>query len=189
MARRDEGASRPAARYDRGPTKPDGLLRENPPGGESFARGLRWLVPYSPLRGCSELAVLAPVKILRRRPPPNFKTGSKSRNSPTENKESMTSYTWTVRDRNGRSVVREVRANTSAESRAILEAEGCTDFKLMEDEISEAVRAGFTERPIVDGKVITTTAAGRISHRGKPKKLSSGPSRTPSSRIGSRVWC
>ena len=59
-----------------GGTKPDGLLRENPPGGESFARGRRWLVPYSPLRGCLELASLATAKILRRRPPPNFETGS-----------------------------------------------------------------------------------------------------------------
>jgi hypothetical protein len=61
---------RPAERDDRGATKPDGLLRENPPGGESFARGLRRLVPYSPLRGCSELASLSTAKILRRRPLP-----------------------------------------------------------------------------------------------------------------------
>lgn len=33
---------------DRGATKPEGLLRENPPGGGSFACGLRWLGPYSP---------------------------------------------------------------------------------------------------------------------------------------------
>jgi hypothetical protein len=77
MARRDEGAS-PEWGCDRGATKPGGLLRENPPGGESFARGLRWLVPYSPLRGCSELASLSTGKILRRRPPPNFKTGSQT---------------------------------------------------------------------------------------------------------------
>src|SRR5437899_2693184 len=31
--------------------KPDGFLPENPPGGGSFARGRRWLVAYSPLRG------------------------------------------------------------------------------------------------------------------------------------------
>src|SRR5258708_40298614 len=57
--------------------KPDGLLPENPPGGGSFARGRRWLAPYSPLRGCSELAALATAKIPRRRPSANFKTGSK----------------------------------------------------------------------------------------------------------------
>src|SRR5580693_7963901 len=75
MARRDEGTS-PQWGCDRGATKPDGPLRENPPGGESFACGRRWLVPYSPLRGCLELAALATGKILRRRHPPNFKTGS-----------------------------------------------------------------------------------------------------------------
>src|SRR5229473_2681803 len=75
MARRDEGAYPPAV-CDRGATKPDGLLPENPPGGGSFARGRRWLVPYSPLRGCAELAALATAKIPRRRPPANFKAGS-----------------------------------------------------------------------------------------------------------------
>ncbi len=43
---------------------------------QSFVRGRRWLVPYSPLRGCAELAALATAKIPRRRPPANFKTGS-----------------------------------------------------------------------------------------------------------------
>src|SRR5438445_10790332 len=79
MARREDGAHPPAgaAHGHHGATKPDGLLPENPPGGGSFARGRRWLVPYSPLRGCSELAALATTKIPRRRPPANFKTGSK----------------------------------------------------------------------------------------------------------------
>ncbi len=54
--------------------KSEGLFRENPPGGGSFVRGRRWLVPYSPLRGCAE--PLATAKIPRRRPPANFKTGS-----------------------------------------------------------------------------------------------------------------
>ena len=46
MARRDERAYPPAV-CKRGATRPDGLLRENPPGGESFACGRRWLGPYS----------------------------------------------------------------------------------------------------------------------------------------------
>ena len=49
---------------------------ENPPGGGSFARGLRWLGRYSPLRGCSDLAVLATAKIPRRSAVRNFQTGS-----------------------------------------------------------------------------------------------------------------
>src|SRR3989441_11173447 len=78
MARRDERAYPPAV-CDRGATKPDGLLPENPPGGGSFVRGRRWLVPYSPLRGCAELAALATAKIPRRSAPRSFQTGSKGR--------------------------------------------------------------------------------------------------------------
>src|SRR5712692_5433141 len=83
MARRDEGG---AARGHHGATpkafasraKPVGLFRENPPGGGSFIRGRRWLVPYSPLRGCAELAALATAKIPRRSAPRSFQTGSKA---------------------------------------------------------------------------------------------------------------
>jgi len=53
-------------------------LRENPSGGASFARGRRWLVAYSPLRGCSQLAALATAKIRCRRPAFHFHTGSKT---------------------------------------------------------------------------------------------------------------
>src|SRR5713226_7720034 len=54
-------------------------FRENPSGGGSFVRGRRWLVPYSPLRGCSELAALATAKIPRRSAPRSFQTGSYER--------------------------------------------------------------------------------------------------------------
>src|SRR5712691_3674531 len=57
--------------------KAGGLFPENPPGGGSFVRGRRWLVPYSPLRGCAELAALATAKIPRRSAPRSFQTGSK----------------------------------------------------------------------------------------------------------------
>src|SRR6266853_1802708 len=73
---RDEGEY-PWWIFDRGATKPDGLFPENPPGGGSFVRGQRWLVPYSPLRGCSELAAFATAKIPRLSAPRSFQTGSK----------------------------------------------------------------------------------------------------------------
>jgi len=66
MARRNEGAS-PQWGCDRGATKPDGLLRENPSGGGSFGRIRRWLGPYSPQWGCSVLAASVAAKIPRRR--------------------------------------------------------------------------------------------------------------------------
>src|SRR3989449_9255396 len=75
MARRDEGEY-PWWIFDRGATKPDGLFPENPPGGGTFVRGRRWLVPYSPLRGCSELAALATAKNPRRSAPRRFPTRS-----------------------------------------------------------------------------------------------------------------
>jgi hypothetical protein len=66
----------PAAVADRGATQPAGLFLENPPGGGSFVRGLRWLGRYRPLRGCSSLAALATAKIPRRRTPRSFQPGS-----------------------------------------------------------------------------------------------------------------
>src|SRR5580765_4876080 len=76
LARRDERAY-PAAVCKRGATQPDGLSRENPPGGGSFVWGLCWLSPYSPLRGCSGFAALAATKIPCRTTPRNFQSGSK----------------------------------------------------------------------------------------------------------------
>jgi len=65
--------------FDRRATKPGGQLRENPSGGGSFGRGLCWLGPYSPLRGCADLAALASAKIPRRSTPQYFQTGSNRR--------------------------------------------------------------------------------------------------------------
>src|SRR6185503_12208342 len=76
MARRDEG-EHSLCIFDRGATKPDGLFHENPPGGGSFACGLRWLGRHIPLRGCSGLAALSTAKIPCRSTQPNFQTGSK----------------------------------------------------------------------------------------------------------------
>src|SRR3989475_9373305 len=79
---RDEGGT---ARGHHGATpktfasraKPDGLFRENPPGGGSFVRGRRWLAPYSPLRGAARgHCALATAKIPRRSGPRSFQTGS-----------------------------------------------------------------------------------------------------------------
>ena len=75
---------------DRGATKPDGLFRENPPGGGSFVCGLRWLGRHSPLRGCCGLAALAAAKIPRRRTPRNFQTGSQCILSKSRGKINLT---------------------------------------------------------------------------------------------------
>ena len=84
----------------------------------------------------------------------------------------MTNYTWTAKDRNGKPVVREVVAATSVESKVMLQEEGCTELKLMSDEISEAVRAGFPEKLVVFGEEVKITAADRLKHHGKPRRKS-----------------
>jgi hypothetical protein len=75
MARRNERAY-PTGVCKRGATKPDRPWRRNPAGGGSFGQGRCWLVPYSPLRGCSKLAALSPAKIPRRTHTRIFETGS-----------------------------------------------------------------------------------------------------------------
>jgi len=81
VARRNEGAS-PKRGCDRGATKPEGLLRENPSGGGSFGRSLRWLGTQSPLRGFSRLAASPAAKIPRRRTPRIFKAHSEAQRQP-----------------------------------------------------------------------------------------------------------
>jgi len=44
---------------DRGATPPACLFRFNPKGGAGFGAWLRWLAPYSPLRGCAGTRRLA----------------------------------------------------------------------------------------------------------------------------------
>ena len=80
----------------------------------------------------------------------------------------MATYTWTAKDRDGKSVVREITYESVESSKAALEAEGYTDLKLMEDDVMNAVRAGFTEKPVFRGKEIKVTAEQRLKVRNKP---------------------
>jgi hypothetical protein len=68
----DEGAS-PKWGCDRGATKPEGLLRENPAGGGCFVRSLRWLGTQSPLREFSRLSASPAPKTSRRGTPRIFR--------------------------------------------------------------------------------------------------------------------
>ena len=90
MARRNEGEY-PLWVFDRGATKPAGLIRENPPGGSSFVEGRCWLGhhPARAGRGCfdcqsgADLAALATAKIPRRSAPRSFQTGSQGFRNPS----------------------------------------------------------------------------------------------------------
>ena len=58
----------------------------------------------------------------------------------------MTTYIWTAKDKSGKPVVREVTHNTIEESKGVLLADGCTELKLIQDEVMDAAMAGFSEK-------------------------------------------
>ncbi len=80
----------------------------------------------------------------------------------------MTVFAWTVKDKSGRPMVREVPAETVAEAKQILLAEGCTDLVLREDEIMAAATASMRANSPFSGEEIEVTAADRLKYRGKP---------------------
>jgi tetratricopeptide (TPR) repeat protein len=80
----------------------------------------------------------------------------------------MTNYVWRTKDKSGKSVVREVTANTIEESKALLASEGCTDLELFQDEIMAAATEGMDENVTVMGKEINVTAEQRLEQVNKP---------------------
>jgi len=79
----------------------------------------------------------------------------------------MSKYVWTVKNRLGSTVVREVEANTTEESKSALLAEGCTDLELKGDEVMEAATAGMPRKFTFLGEQQEVTAADKLKHRGK----------------------
>jgi tetratricopeptide (TPR) repeat protein len=78
----------------------------------------------------------------------------------------MPIYLWTAKDRMGKSVVRELKAATIEESKAILIAEGCSDLELKEDEIMTAAIESCEQK--VFGEEVQITAEDRLKHRNQP---------------------
>jgi tetratricopeptide (TPR) repeat protein len=93
-------------------------------------------------------------------------------------------YTWSGRDKSGQPVIREIQADTSEQSKAILVAEGYTELELREDEIASVGRAGFRNDGGFLSKAITVTAEDRLKHRDNAT-----PSDVPRIGIGTKlVW-
>ena len=80
----------------------------------------------------------------------------------------MTNYIWKAKDKSGKSVVREVMARTTEESKAILVSEGCTDLELFQDEVMAAATSGMNEGVTVMGEEIKVTAEQRLEQLNKP---------------------
>jgi len=64
----------------------------------------------------------------------------------------MPTYIWTGRDKLGNPVIREIRHDTTESSKAVLVAEGCTDLKLIQDEVMDAAGADFAKECTVLGE-------------------------------------
>jgi len=80
----------------------------------------------------------------------------------------MTNYIWKAKDKSGKSVVREIRANTIEDSKAILVSEGCTELELFQDEIMAAATDGWNEGVTVMGEEVKVTAEQRLEQINKP---------------------
>jgi hypothetical protein len=73
----------------------------------------------------------------------------------------MPNFLWTAKDNSGKTVAREITADTIEESKAILLAEGCTDLELKTDEIIDAIRERSANR-------IKISAEQRLKHLNNP---------------------
>jgi len=80
----------------------------------------------------------------------------------------MPDYVWTAKDKLGKTVVKEITANTANEAKAILSADGYSDLELKEEEVMFAARAGFSDKPKFLGEEIKVTAEQRLQHRDDP---------------------
>jgi len=79
----------------------------------------------------------------------------------------MHTYIWTAKDKSGKPVVREITQNTIEDSKAVLLADGCTELKLMQDEVMGAAAASFSEKCEMFGEKIEVTAEAKARQMGK----------------------
>lgn len=80
----------------------------------------------------------------------------------------MTNYVWKAKDHSGKPVVREVMANTAAESKSVLAADGYTDLVLFEDDVA-ATAAEQMDAGKMFGEPIVVTATDRVKQSTKPQ--------------------
>jgi tetratricopeptide (TPR) repeat protein len=80
----------------------------------------------------------------------------------------MHTFVWSARDSTGRTVVREIPAETVEESKQILIASGHTDLVLKGDEIMDAAADSMRENVTFMGDDIKVTAKDRLKHRNEP---------------------
>jgi len=77
----------------------------------------------------------------------------------------MPNFVWTAKNVCGDPVVRQIKAATIEESKAVLLSEGCTDLVLKEDDVIAATLEGFDERVSLFGEDILPSAEALIKAR------------------------
>jgi tetratricopeptide (TPR) repeat protein len=79
----------------------------------------------------------------------------------------MPVYVWQAKDSSGKTVLKEISADTAKESQDILLADGYTDLALKEEDVMSAVQAGFADKPKMFGEEIEVTTEDRIKFQEK----------------------
>lgn len=77
----------------------------------------------------------------------------------------MTNYVFQATSSSGNRALREVQAASAANARRMLQAEGCTEIELFEDEIGAATAQQFEQNVTVLGEPLTVTASDRFKYR------------------------
>src|SRR2546421_1439633 len=79
----------------------------------------------------------------------------------------MTNFVWTAKDKAGTTIVREVPAETVAQSKAILLAQGVTDVALIEEEVAQAACAPLNKPTMFLGEDLNAkvTPPDRLKYR------------------------
>ena len=81
--------------------------------------------------------------------------------------ETMPVYVWQAKDSSGKTVLKEITADTAKESQDILLADGHTDLVLKEEDVMAAARAGFADKPTMFGEELEPMAADRVKFQNK----------------------
>ncbi len=81
----------------------------------------------------------------------------------------MPNFVWIAKDKSGKTVLREIFADTAEQSRDQLISEGCTELELRGDEVWDAAKEGFTDKPKFFGETLQPTPEQKLEALEKPR--------------------
>ena len=80
----------------------------------------------------------------------------------------MTNYVWSATDKSGQKVIKEIEAASAEDAKFVLLSQGYSNLELKEEDVVNAVLAGFPKRENSFGAEIKITAEQRLKHRDDP---------------------